>query len=253
MPAYRMQVAYDGTEFHGWQTQPGLRTVQGEIERALAILTRERVRTFGAGRTDAGVHARGQVVSFRCDGVLEPRKAIGGIQALCGPEVRVTAFDHDAPPEFHARHDARWRRYRYRLLERSSPLYRTQAWQPKRLPSLPALRAASLPLRGRHDFSSFANASPDPSHPVCDVTRLDWERWEEGIELIVEADHFLYRMVRNIVGAVLAAARCHGGGADEVARILEARDRRVGGVPAPAHGLCLLAVGYDPPWPEGAP
>lgn len=248
MPTYRLQLEYDGTSFHGWQIQPDVRTVQGELERALALLTRERIATAGAGRTDRGVHARGQVVSFQASVRLDPRRVISGIHGICGPEMRVRLLE-EAPRAFHARHDARARTYTYRLLSRPSSLWRAYAALPKRPFSLGALREASEAIIGMHDFSAFANASQDQVDPRCAVTLARWDAWEEGLVFRISADHFLYKMVRNLVGTLLRVASPGGGGAGALEEILQGRCRASLPSPAPAHGLCLESVGYEPPWP----
>jgi len=248
MPRYRLLLEYDGSGFHGWQVQAAVRSVQGEIERALLFLAREPIRTTAAGRTDRGVHARGQVVSFESFAPLDCRRLIEGIQGICGSEVRVRRCE-EAPPGFHARHDARWREYHYRICDRPSAIWRTLAWQGRHFPALPALRSATEPLQGAHDFTSFANASPDNSDPNCNVLDARWECWEEGFLFTLRADRFLYKMVRTIVGTLAREARPDGGGPARVKEILAARSRRAAGSPAPAAGLTLHAVGYDPPWP----
>ena len=187
MPTYRIQLEYDGAGFHGWQVQPGLRTVQGEIERALSLITRQAVRSAGAGRTDRGVHARGQVVSFDLDRPFEARRLGAGIEGICGDDLNVRCLEI-APEGFHARHDARWRTYCYRILARPSSLWRNRAWHPRSLAPLPALRRASDPLLGCHDFTSFANASPESGPAHCTIEQVRWDCWEEGYFLTVRAD-----------------------------------------------------------------
>lgn len=249
MPTYRLLVEYDGTDFHGWQTQPNGRTVQGEIERALGLITREEVRTAGAGRTDAGVHAKGQVVTFRLECAVDRDRLRAGIEGICGDELRVRRCD-DAPERFHARHDARWRAYSYRLLEERSARWRRLAWFPRAMPSLAILRRTSGPVLGEHDFSSFANLTRDQGSPICTVLDLDWNCWTEGLVLRIRADHFLYKMVRNLVGTLVRESLPDGGGAAAIEEILAGRNRRLAAPPAPASGLCFDAVGYDPPWPD---
>jgi tRNA pseudouridine38-40 synthase len=248
MPTYRLQLEYDGTSYHGWQIQPDVRTVQGEIERALALLSRERVVTVGAGRTDRGVHARGQVVSFDVARPLDPRRVIAGIHGICGPELRARVLE-EAPPGFHARHDARGRTYSYRLLAGPSSLWRAYAALPGRPVSLSSLRSASVAILGTHDFRAFANASPDEVDPRCTVTLARWDAWEEGLRFRIQADHFLYKMVRNLVGTLLREAASGGGGARAIQDILAEGLRERAAPPAPAHGLCLETVDYVPPWP----
>jgi tRNA pseudouridine38-40 synthase len=228
-----------------------VRTVQGEIERALTLIIREPIRTAAAGRTDQGVHASGQVVSFEASRPLDPRRLIEGIQGICKGEIRVRRCD-EAPSDFHARHRAIWREYRYRLCERPSALWRGLAWQGPPLPALPLLRASTEPLLGRHDFTGFANASPEIVDPVCHLIDARWDCWEEGFLFTIRADRFLYKMVRTIVATLLREAGPPGGGHARIAEILAARLRSLAAPPAPACGLVLAAVGYDPPWPQPA-
>jgi tRNA pseudouridine38-40 synthase len=223
--------------------------VQGEIERALQLILRNPVRTVGAGRTDRGVHARGQVASFKLDQSFDCRRIISGIHGICGGDLRIRLLE-PAPESFHARHDARSRTYTYRIIESSSALWRERAWHPPSLPSLPSLRRACRPLLGRHDFISFANYSPEQEGSECLVKSLDWSLWEEGFLFEICADRFLYKMVRNIVATLLREAGQEGGGEEAIASILARRNRREAAAPAPAEGLCLERVEYDPPWPQ---
>jgi tRNA pseudouridine38-40 synthase len=241
--SFRLLVAYDGTEFHGWQRQPGCRTVQGVLEAGLAaLLGVEEVTLQGAGRTDAGVHARGQVASFRA------RTPIPGaaLKHALGPrlprDVRVLV-SAAAADGFDARRSAFARRYSYRLLRAEDPLEERFAWRPRRWPELSALEAATRVIEGRQDFSSFRSTGSSETSPVCDVTRARWTTWEGGLRLEIVADHFLYHMVRSIVGTALEA----GATADPAARmreVIEALDRSAAGPTAPPHGLCLEEVMY---------
>jgi tRNA pseudouridine38-40 synthase len=241
---FRLTVAYDGSAFHGWQKQPGLRTVQGELERAVGrALGLESVAVHGAGRTDSGVHARGQVASFMTDSALPAR----AIAALAGrelpPDVRI-AEAREAPAGFHARHSARARRYAYRLLEADDVLLGRFAWWPMRSLDGEALNRAVAPLVGRHDCSAFEAAGSSPANPECAITLARWERCEGGWRFDVKADHFLYHMVRNLVGTALRAAVLPDPGT-HVSGVLASRDRAKGGATAPAHGLCLEQVEYE--------
>jgi tRNA pseudouridine38-40 synthase len=244
--SFRLTVAYDGTDFHGWQKQPGQRTVQGELERAVAhALGAESVTVNGAGRTDAGVHARGQVASFGADTAL-PARAIAALATRALPaDVRIVAAA-EAPEGFHARHSARARRYAYRLLEADDVLLGRFAWWPMRPLDGEALNRAVAPLVGRHDCSAFEAAGSSPANPECAITLARFERCEGGWRFDVKADHFLYHMVRNLVGTALRAVSRPDPGA-HVAEVLASRDRARAGATAPAHGLCLEAVDYEPP------
>jgi tRNA pseudouridine38-40 synthase len=240
---FRMVVAYDGTAFHGWQRQPARRTVQGTLERVLTeTLGDEQVRLTGAGRTDAGVHARGQVASFSSPTAL-PAAAVTVLVNRGLPDdvrVRATAV---AVPGFDARRGARARRYRYHLLHEEDVLLGRIAWCPRRAWRAEALDAALRALEGEHDFSAFRGAGSSPATPVCRVMRARVEAMEWGARIEVMADHFVYHMVRNIVGTALAAAES-GDPAAVMADVLACRDRSRGGVTVPPQGLVLEEVVY---------
>ena len=242
MRTLRLVVAYDGTDFHGWQVQPGRRTVQGVLEESLTRALGEPVRLHGAGRTDAGCHARGQVASFTTGAVL-PARALAPILNRALPrDLRVAAAE-EVPAGFDARRSATARRYAYRLLDRADLMLERLAWHPRRTLDPAALEHATAPLEGRHDFSSFRGAGSTPTHPVCRVARAGWRRWEGGLQLDVIADHFLYHMVRNLVGTALRSMSERDPGASTL-RVLAARDRTATGPTAPPQGLTLEQVFY---------
>ena len=243
MGTMRLRVAYDGTEFHGWQRQPGRRTVQGVLEEALAsLLGVEDVTLHGAGRTDAGVHARGQVASFRADTRIPALALRHALAPLLPRDVRVLASD-EVPDDFDARRSATARRYSYRLAREEDPLEGRFAWRPRRWPDPVALEAGTGVLKGPHDFSSFRSAGSTDSSPVCDLGQVGWARWDGGLVLHIVGDHFLYHMVRSIVGTALQLA-AEDDPAGRMRAVLEARDRSVAGPTAPARGLCLEEVRY---------
>jgi tRNA pseudouridine38-40 synthase len=241
--AFRLTVAYDGTSFHGWQAQPGLRTVQGVLEETLSEVAGEGLsKLTGAGRTDAGVHARGQVVSFSAETRLPARALPPTLNRRLPADVRVREAAEVAP-EFNARFEALGRRYGYLLIARDDVLLERFAWHPPRRPDPEHLSRATRALEGTHDCSAFRASGGAESRPVCRITRASWTRWEAGWRLDIVADHFLYHMVRNVVGTALAAAAT----ADPAAamkRVMESRDRRQAGRTAPACGLCLEEVYY---------
>lgn len=243
MENYRLRVAYDGTEFHGWQRQPGRRTVQGVLEAALAgLLDVEGVTLHGAGRTDAGVHARGQVASFRAETPIPGAALKHALAPRLPRDVRVLASATVAD-DFDARRSALARRYSYRLLRAEDPLEERFAWRPRRWPEPAALEVTTRALEGRRDFSSFRSTGSSDSNPVCDITRARWTMCEGGLRFEIVADHFLYHMVRSIVGTALEVCTA----ADPAGRMLaviEALDRSAAGPTAPAHGLCLEEVTY---------
>ena len=242
MRTIRLDVAYDGTEFHGWQSQPGLRTVQGVLEEALARALGEPVRLSGAGRTDAGTHARGQVASFTSETRL-PASALAPILRPLLPvdvEVRSAA---DEPPGFHARRSAVARHYAYRLLDRPDVMLRRFAWFPRRALDARGLEQATAPLPGTHDCAAFQASGCSSSRSECVLHRAGWRRWEGGWLLDIVADHFLYHMVRNIVGTVVHLMSAEDPAA-QMRRVLEAKQRSAAGPTAPAEGLTLERVFY---------
>ncbi len=238
----RLGIEYDGTEFHGWQVQPRDRSVQGEIEEALWRVTGTRVRIAGAGRTDAGCHAAGQVASVRLHTRLTPDRLRAALNAHLPRDVRIVEAA-EAAPLFHARFRAMRRAYRYLIVSRPTALYRHRAWARPIHADLDALRRASRPLLGAHDFTSFSKQGGDEELHACSVTQATWSRRGIVTRFDIVADRFLYTMVRRIVSTVVRAAE-DGGGAKIIRAALLARDRRSAAPPAPAHGLYLMRVRY---------
>ena len=245
----RLDLAYDGTAFAGWAAQRDLRTVQGVLEAALGTLTRtDPPRLTVAGRTDAGVHARGQVAHVDLPpAVAEDRLLLRRLNGLLPPDVRVHRAAA-APPGFDARFSATWRRYRYRVADAPGlvdPLRRadTLAW-PRAL-DLAAVRAASAGLVGEHDFAAYCRRR-EGATTVRALLDLGWERAGDGVlEMTVRADAFCHSMVRSLVGALLAVGEGRRP-ADWPAGLLARTERATDVAVAPPHGLCLEAVGYPP-------
>jgi tRNA pseudouridine38-40 synthase len=237
-------LAYDGTAFHGWQTQPDVPTIQGLLAEAARPLFQGPVGVAGASRTDAGVHALGQTVALTAASALPPATVLAALNARLPREVRVVAAA-DAPAGFDPRRGARGKRYLY-LIDNgavASPLLLRYAWHvPGRL-DLGAMRAGLAALHGRHDFSAFCAAPGRDAEPTCRVRALHVRRRRALIALIVSADRFLHHMVRNVAGSAVEVARgTHP--AAWLAGVLASRDRTLAGPTAPAHGLTLLRVMY---------
>jgi tRNA pseudouridine38-40 synthase len=240
----RLVVAYDGTAYAGWQIQPDAPTVQGLLTDAARQLLGPTARVTGASRTDAGVHALGQVVSVSTDSTLSPAAVRGALNATLPRDVRVVDA-RDAPAGFDARRSAIGKRYAYVIDNGAvaSPLFLRYAWHVARPLDVDAMRRAANVLGGRHDFSAFCAAPGRGTSPVCVVRALHVLRRRRRIALLVSADRFLHHMVRNIVGSLVAVGR----GAHDaawLAGVLAARDRARAGVTAPAHGLALVRVMY---------
>lgn len=244
MPTFKLVIEYDGTGYAGWQRQPDQPTVQAALEDVLQRITQTRVPVTGAGRTDAGVHALGQVASFRCDKTLSIHEWLRALNGLLPPDISIRSIQPVAD-EFHARYSARHKQYEYRILARPerSALGRTRAWHIRDPLDLDAMQEAARLLVGRHDFSSFQGHPTDTDNPVCDVMHLDLRRDQELIRVEVQADRFLKQMVRAIVGTLVEVG--HGKrDARTMKDILDARDRRSAGLTAPPHGLYLIRVDY---------
>lgn len=257
----KLTVAYDGTAFHGFQRQPSRvgRTVQGVLEGRLRQVTGEDVSLLAAGRTDAGVHALGQVVNFKTRSRIPVGSWVKALNAGLPRDVRVVAAEEVAP-EFHARYDARGKVYRYVIQTGPVPavLWRRYAYYVPRPLDVEAMREGGRALLGRHDFRSFQAAGSAVKTTVRTVQRLEWvERPLSAGDLVgldlpgegqllvltVEADGFLYNMVRIIVG-LLVEVGLGRRPPEDVARVREAADRKAAALTAPPHGLCLVAVKY---------
>jgi tRNA pseudouridine38-40 synthase len=237
----RLTVEYAGTRFHGWQRQPDLRTVQGELEAALATILREPVSLAGAGRTDAGVHALAQVASFETEAALPLERIARGVNALTGDDVRVREVI-EAEHGFHARHSARARHYVYLLLAQPSSLWEERAYWPRRRPDRDAMNAAAEAFVGEHDFAAFSCHTADERGTGTLVHYARWEPWPRGIALRIGAVRFLHKMVRAIVAHSLRV----GWGEIEpraTARLLAQPAGRATRVAAP-RGLYLARVDY---------
>ncbi len=237
-------VEYDGSRFSGWQLQDDDRTVQGCVEEALSKVANESLRVTVAGRTDAGVHASGQVIHFDSDAERRDYEWLRGANSNLPDDVAILwAGQVDAA--FHARFSATGRHYRYIILNRSvRPTYLAKrvTWEYRALDIVPMQRAAKT-LIGTHDFTSFRAMQCQAKDPVKDLRRLEVSRNGEFVTIDAHANAFLHHMVRNIAGVLMSIGA--GEQTSEWARdVLAARDRTVAGMTAPAHGLYLTALEY---------
>ncbi len=250
----RLLLAYDGTEFHGWQTQPGLRTVQDTVEQAIRRVVRHQVTVVGSGRTDAGVHARGQVANFHTSHPMSCerlRHAIGGRLPKDVSIIEAT----EAPPAFWASRDAVSKLYRYtihnshhRPVETHRQRYVYHFWHPL---DVDQMQAAAGMLVGEHDFAALATRGSPRQSTIRRIFHLDVYRHYEQVYVDVEGNGFLYNQVRNIVGTLIEIGRGHWP-VERMAAILASGDRTQAGPTAPARGLCLQWVRYDLPALEAA-
>ena len=251
---WRLDLEYDGAGFAGWQLQPGQRTVQGELEAALAVVLQHPVRVSVAGRTDAGVHAQRQVVSFTTHAVRQERALLGGVNALLDDDVAILAAQ-PVPMDFDPRRWSWGKHYRYRWLVRSapSPLRRGRVWHWRKGLDVEAMHAGAQLLVGRNDLSSFRATGCTATHPVRVVESLEVRREGDEVWLDARGQGFLRHTVRIIAGSLHEVGR--GRRRPEwIGEVLAARDRSLAGMTAPAGGLSLLEVRYGegpPPWHRG--
>jgi tRNA pseudouridine38-40 synthase len=247
----RLTVAYDGAAYVGWQLQPEGVSVQLRLEEALGKLFPSAPRVCGSSRTDTGVHARGLVAHFdapRAAWRAPARKLVLALNAHLPDDIRVVAAAR-ARPDFHARFDTCAKQYRYAVWNHAAhePLLRGQAWHVPRPLDVAAMRAAAVTLVGRHDFRAFAaNPGYDRASYVRTVTRCDVRRSGPLLTFVLEADGFLYKMCRGIVGTLVQVGVGKFAAA-ELLPMLAARDRSLAGMNAPAHGLVLWRVYYRHP------
>jgi tRNA pseudouridine38-40 synthase len=246
----KLVLAYDGSEFSGWQVQPDAATIQGTLASAIGRLTGEKVLPQGSGRTDAGVHALAQVASFTVESPIPAENLTKALNDILPASIRVLEVT-EAPLQFHARKSARAKTYRYRMLRSPicSPFLARYVWHyPYPVDENAMVQAATLVV-GEHDFTSFAAVDPErgqEQEDISNVRRIFCSVWEQdGEELVytVRGSGFLHHMVRNLVGTFVLV----GKGTlspDDIMRILEARNRSAAGATAPASGLYLVSVEY---------
>jgi len=239
---YKLTLEYDGSKFYGWQVQPKMRTVQGEVERALQILFRETIRVNVAGRTDSGVHALGQVINFRSTIEVPLNEIPRSLNGILSHDVVVKKVEL-APENFHARFDARSRQYFYVLSKFPVAVGRHYAFFCKFPLEVAAMREASQHLLGEHDFRAFCDAGAEDPHYLSRIELLEWEETEERIKMIIRANRFLRSMVRIIVGTMIDVGRGKLTPA-QVKEILDSRKRTEASFTAPPHGLFLEKVFY---------
>jgi tRNA pseudouridine38-40 synthase len=236
----KLTVAYDGTSFRGWARQPGERTVEGVVSEALRSVYGTPERLAVAGRTDTGVHAIANVVSVDVNGGPPPGRAAEALNAVLPADVAMVHAD-EAPDGFHARHSARSRSYRYRILRlrtRSPFEVNRSLWHPQPL-DLQRLQASAAMLVGEHDFRAFTPTDTQHDHFARIVEDARWHDRGDTVELEITADSFLRHMVRTLVGTMLERDP------EDVLELLQGAPRSAAGSTAPAWGLFLVAVGYD--------
>ena len=246
MKTYKLIMEYDGTAYHGWQIQAGDVTLQETIEKALSQMTKEPVRVEGSGRTDAGVHALGQVASFKTESRIPAEGFLAGLNSLLPDDIVILDCEK-VSDDFHARFSAKTKTYQYRIYNQQIPLAvgRQYAWHIRKPLNIDAMNQAAGHIIGTHDFKSFEGTGSPKAHTVRTVVHAIVEKTSEGFVLFeITADGFLRYMVRNLVGTLVDV----GMGKttpDEFKQILKAKNRDRAGATAPARGLFLVAVGYE--------
>jgi len=264
---FRVELEYDGTAFSGWQVQPGARTIQGDVERALRLLTHEDIRAHSAGRTDAGVHALGQVISFSSTSRIDAQQVALGLNRYLPSDVRARRSGK-VPAEFHARYSARAKTYGYKALigRGARPLlsrYAATYWPEV---DVDKMREAAALMVGKHEFAAFAASGRQPGPTVRTVHEVaievvsgealpgpvgwspPWAEETPAIRFTVIGGGFLYKMVRNMVGTLMEVGQGKMD-AGSVAQALETGDRRFCGTTAPAQGLVMVGVDYGDAYP----
>ena len=245
MENFRLIVEYDGTAYHGWQRQKTDRTIQGEIEKALAIMTGKFIRLAGSGRTDAGVHAIGQTASFNSDAGFSPDIYLKGLNSLLPDDILIKACE-SVDPAFHARYNARSKIYQYRILNCDMPsvMERRYVWHIRQRLNLKSMQKATSYFVGKHDFKAFEGTGSPRASTVRHVIRAGMRETEDNQILFdIEAEGFLRYMVRNMVGTLVDVGRGRIP-EEDVKGILLSRDRNQAGATAPARGLFLIKVNY---------
>ena len=248
---YRLLIQYDGTDFHGWQVQEGSRTIQGELERVIGMIEDAEVKVVGSGRTDAGVHADGQVANVRLNRKFTPERLKHAINGNMWRDIRIMKCE-EAPEEFHARFSARSKTYVYRVINAPvmSPFWRRFAHHEARPLDVGRMNDAARFFLGEHDWTAFSSAQADGDDRVRNVTDFTVEsRWDDRaqgvmIEFRISAKGFLRYMVRSIVGTLLEVGRGEKD-SDTIQTAIVTRDRDLAGKTASAQGLTLLRVDYD--------
>ncbi len=242
MPRYKLIIEFDGTDFSGWQIQPDARTVEGEIEKAMSKILQQPVDIVGQGRTDSGVHAKGQVAHVDLPGSINPDKFLFGVNGLVGEEIRI----HDmveVHSEFHARFDATSREYEYTILKIPSPLKNRTTWWPCRNVDFQIMKECVQILKGEFDFSGFSKFNEENYTTLCTILNAELEEVEDEVIFKIQANRFLRNMVRRLVGTLVEVGKGKLSREDFKEK-LEKPEASVTTKTAPAKGLVLSNVFY---------
>ncbi len=242
---FKLVIEYDGTAYHGWQRQKSDASIQAEIEKAITVMTRQAITLIASGRTDAGVHALGQVAHFTCTSAIKPEDFLRGLNSLLPADIVIKTCAA-VPESFHARYDAKRKTYRYRILNRRLPsaLDHRYVWHVRKELRVADMQATADLVTGQHDFKAFEGTGSPRSSTIRNIFRADLAKSANGYLIFeIEGDGFLRYMVRNIVGTLVEVGTgritpvCFG-------KILASRDRGQAGATAPPQGLFLVSVEY---------
>lgn len=244
MRNYKLTIQYDGTEYAGWQIQNNAVSVQQKLTEAVETLTREKINLIGSGRTDAGVHALGQVANFRCQNEIDQYKFLYSLNAILPRDISVRGIE-EAPESFHARFDARDRSYVYLISKFKTPFYHNYSYFYQHITGYDviALNELSGVLLGEHDFTSFSKINTEVSNKFCTIHEIRWRDTKDFVIFYVRANRFLHGMVRTIVGTTLFAAEKKLN-AGYISELIGAKNREAAQDAAPAKGLFLYKVRY---------
>ena len=239
---FSLLIEYDGTEYAGWQIQNGQRTIQGEIEKALKIIYKETIKITGAGRTDSGVHAKGQVAHFDIKKDVNLEKLQNSLNGLLLNDIRIKEI-FESKNTFHARYEAKWREYHYYIAKKPSALNNKLVWHIPYLLDIKQMQKASRQLLGKNNFKCFCRTISDVKNYICLIKKTQWLETEELLIFKIIANRFLHGMVRAIVGTLVDIGK---GKLDSsvMKEILESKDRSKASQSAPAKGLILEKVYY---------
>lgn len=238
----KLVIEYDGTDFHGWQFQPGLRTIQGEIQHALKKIFNYEGNIISSGRTDTGVHAKGQVSNFFMNHPMPVSTIKAALNGNLSRDVRILSAE-EVDESFHARFNAIKRHYRYTITRQESAINRFYMWCYKSKLNIEKMQQASNYLLGKKDFKAFCHAENSVNHCRCFVEKILWEQKDELLTLNIIANRFLHNMVRIVVGTMINVGRGFTS-VEQIPQILNSQDRRNAGPTVPAKGLCLEKVYY---------
>lgn len=247
---FKLTIQYDGTDFHGWQVQENSRTIQGELERVIGMLEDGKVHVTGSGRTDAGVHAEGQIANVKMSRQFTPEKLRNAINGNLWRDIRIMKVE-TAPDEFHARFSATGKTYKYRIINAPvmSPFWRRFAHHEQKPLDVSKMTSAAQLFLGEHDWTAFSSAQADGESRVRTITNVAFEtKWDERggslIEFSISATGFLRYMVRSIVGTLIEVGQGTMD-SDTIQTAIISGDRNLCGKTAPAQGLTLVKVDYD--------